>query len=93
MLLQLGSRYHCSLTMHADEPTPPFTAASQLEPPDHHVNFTGHPLWHGQAFAHLNCTPALLEGLADELTTSGSTMGKKIVIFPSPATRPSTWCT
>ena len=40
-LLQLGSRYHCSLSMHADEPTPPFTVASQLELPDHHINFTG----------------------------------------------------
>ena len=68
--------------MHADEPTSPFTAASQLELPDHHVNFTGHPLWHGQAFAHLNCTPAPLEGLAGELTTGGSTIGKKIGIFP-----------
>ena len=53
----------------------------------------GHPPWQGQAFANLNCTPTPLEGLTGELTTGRSTTGKKIVIFPSPATRPSTWCT
>ena len=52
-----------------------------------------HPPWQGQAFAHLNCTPAPLEGLTGELTTGGSTPGKKMRIFLSPATRPCTWCT
>ena len=68
--------------MHADEPTPPFTVASQLEPPDHHVNFTETPTMAWPRFFHLNCTPAPLEGLTDELTTGGSTTGKKIGIFP-----------
>ena len=53
----------------------------------------GHPPWQGQAFAHLNCTPAPLEGLTGELTTGGSPVGEEKENFPSPATRPCTWCT
>ena len=72
-------------------PPPPWPA--NWSRPATTLTSPGHLPWHDQAFSHLNCTPAPLEGLAGELTTGGSTPGKKMGIFPSPATRPCTWCT